>query len=278
MPSNKFTTKILDIITAPNFEHDFMFMVMEFVDSDLKKVFTSSRQIEFNEEHITIILYNSLCAMNFLHSANVMHRDIKPANILVDGECQIKLCDFGFARTVPEGLVLPGETTSQSRDRMLMSPKARRIDLSPTTAFDMKSKSFKTPKGVSKKLVFTQGSRSTNFSAAKPVYQQKLSKLQISRAQLDQRENRVAQKRCLTSHVVSRWYRPPEIILVEKNYTQSVDMWSLGCILAEMLACTEPYKTQKLERRFLFPGSSCFPLSPCDQMRKAKNKDVNIVS
>ena len=37
--------------------------------------------------------------MNYLHTANIMHRDIKPANILVDGDCQVKLCDFGLART-----------------------------------------------------------------------------------------------------------------------------------------------------------------------------------
>ena len=33
------------------------------------------------------ILYNLLCSLNFLHTANIMHRDIKPANILVDADC-----------------------------------------------------------------------------------------------------------------------------------------------------------------------------------------------
>jgi serine/threonine protein kinase len=36
-----------------------------------------------------------------------MHRDIKPANILIDEECLVKLCDFGFARSFPKNLILP---------------------------------------------------------------------------------------------------------------------------------------------------------------------------
>ena len=31
-----------------------------------------------------------------------MHRDIKPANILMTSECNVKICDFGLARTMPE--------------------------------------------------------------------------------------------------------------------------------------------------------------------------------
>jgi serine/threonine protein kinase len=105
LPANKHTTTLLDVIV--NFEQDYMFIVMEHVDSDLKKILNSSRNIEFNDQHVLIILYNTLCALNFLHSCNIMHRDIKPANILIDGECQVKLCDFGFSRTVPQNLILP---------------------------------------------------------------------------------------------------------------------------------------------------------------------------
>ncbi|MFN9902625.1 MAG: protein kinase domain-containing protein [bacterium] len=47
------------------------------------------------------ILYNMLCGLNFIHSANIIHRDIKPANILVDAQCNIKFCDFGLARCNP---------------------------------------------------------------------------------------------------------------------------------------------------------------------------------
>ena len=39
----------------------------------------------------------------------------------------------------------------------------------------------------------------------------------------------------MTEYVATRWYRAPEILLSSNRYTKGVDMWSLGCILAEML-------------------------------------------
>ena len=39
--------------------------------------------------------------MNYIHSANILHRDLKPANILVNEDCNVKICDFGLARTDP---------------------------------------------------------------------------------------------------------------------------------------------------------------------------------
>nr|CAD7572480.1 unnamed protein product [Timema californicum] len=49
----------------------------------------------------------------------------------------------------------------------------------------------------------------------------------------------------LTDYVATRWYRAPEILIASKRYTKGIDMWSLGCILAEMLL-----------GKPLFPGSS----------------------
>mmetsp|Transcript_22674 Transcript_22674/g.53618 ORF Transcript_22674/g.53618 Transcript_22674/m.53618 type:complete len:85 (-) Transcript_22674:627-881(-) len=39
----------------------------------------------------------------------------------------------------------------------------------------------------------------------------------------------------MTVYVVARWYRAPELLLGKKNYDLSIDMWAVGCILAEML-------------------------------------------
>lgn len=38
----------------------------------------------------------------------------------------------------------------------------------------------------------------------------------------------------LTPTVVTRWYRPPELLFGAKNYSYGVDMWSIGCIFAEL--------------------------------------------
>jgi len=43
------------------------------------------------------------------------------------------------------------------------------------------------------------------------------------------------QQPLLTDYVATRWYRAPEILLGSNNYTKGVDMWSMGCILAELL-------------------------------------------
>jgi mitogen-activated protein kinase 1/3 len=67
-------------------------------------------------------------------------------------------------------------------------------------------------------------------------------------------------KRQLTTHVATRWYRAPELILLQKGYTAAVDVWSVGCIYAELLGMHDGVKFE--DRQPLFPGSSCYPLSP----------------
>ena len=37
-----------------------------------------------------------------MHSAGIVHRDLKPGNFLIDDQCQVKICDFGLARSLPK--------------------------------------------------------------------------------------------------------------------------------------------------------------------------------
>jgi len=68
-------------------------------------------------------------------------------------------------------------------------------------------------------------------------------------------------KRVMTKHVVTRWYRAPELALLQDQYTSAIDVWSIGCIYAELLSMLED-GTDAMERGPLFPGNSCYPLSP----------------
>lgn len=84
------------------------------------------------------------------------------------------------------------------------------------------------------------------------------------------KEERGKGKRRLSDHVVTRWYRPPEIILIEKNYGPAVDIWGIGCIIAELLQKMEAHlkDPNTVKDQPLFPGKSCFPLSPDKHVKK----------
>ena len=69
-------------------------------------------------------------------------------------------------------------------------------------------------------------------------------------------------EREMTSHVASRWYRAPEVILLEKVYCSPVDIWGVGCVFGELLQMIKGNKPLYGDRFPLFPGTSCFPLSP----------------
>ena len=103
-----------------NFNH--VFLVMELIESDMKKLLNSNPQVHLSEDHIITILYNSLCALNFMHSANIIHRDIKPGNFLIDSNCSVKICDFGLARTMPK------KTEKEKELRELRKRLRKKID------------------------------------------------------------------------------------------------------------------------------------------------------
>lgn len=134
---------------GPNFKD--VYTVSELMDTDLHQIITSNQGL--TDEHCQYFTYQILRALKHIHSANVLHRDLKPSNILLNGNCDLKICDFGLARVNPE----------------------------------------------------QQGN--------------------------------------LTAYVATRWYRAPEIVLSWREYTNAVDMWSVGCILGEIL-----------RRKPLFPG------------------------
>lgn len=61
----------------------------------------------------------------------------------------------------------------------------------------------------------------------------------------DYNEDEDTKSPVLTDYVATRWYRAPEILLGSTEYTTGVDIWSVGCILGELISCKP-----------LFPGTS----------------------
>mmetsp|Transcript_22994 Transcript_22994/g.16294 ORF Transcript_22994/g.16294 Transcript_22994/m.16294 type:complete len:112 (+) Transcript_22994:228-563(+) len=66
---------------------DEIYLVLGLAESDLKKLIKSA--LYLTHKHISTIVYNLLCGIKYLHSANVLHRDLKPANVLINEDCSI---------------------------------------------------------------------------------------------------------------------------------------------------------------------------------------------
>ncbi len=126
------------------------------METDMHRVI---RTQDLSDDHCQYFIYQTLRALKAMHSANVLHRDLKPSNLLLNANCDLKVCDFGLARSA-----------ASTEDN-------------------------------------------SGF---------------------------------MTEYVATRWYRAPEIMLTFKEYTKAIDVWSVGCILAEML-----------NGKPLFPGKDC---------------------
>ncbi|KAL1569110.1 Mitogen-activated protein kinase 2 [Salvia divinorum] len=145
--------RIKDIIRPPRKEaFNDVYIVYELMDTDLHKIIASDNPL--TDEHCQYFMYQVLRGLKYVHSANVLHRDLKPSNLFLNADCDLKIGDFGLARTTSDA----------------------------------------------------------NF---------------------------------MTEYVVTRWYRAPELLLNCSKYTAAVDVWSVGCILAEILT-----------RVPLFPGGN----------------------
>lgn len=66
------------------------------MECDLAAIIRSGQNL--SDAHFQSFIYQILCGLKYIHSANVLHRDLKPGNLLVNADCELKICDFGLAR------------------------------------------------------------------------------------------------------------------------------------------------------------------------------------
>lgn len=67
------------------------------MQTDLHRVI---RTQQLTDDHCQYFVYQILRALKTIHSAEIVHRDLKPANLLINANCDLKVCDFGLARSV----------------------------------------------------------------------------------------------------------------------------------------------------------------------------------
>ncbi|NP_001313013.1 mitogen-activated protein kinase 3-like [Nicotiana tabacum] len=86
-----------DVIPPPlRREFSDVYIATELMDTDLHQIIRSNQGL--SEDHCQYFMYQLLRGLKYIHSANVLHRDLKPSNLLVNANCDLKICDFGLAR------------------------------------------------------------------------------------------------------------------------------------------------------------------------------------
>ena len=95
MTSHENIIRLLNVIKATN-DKD-MYLVFEYMETDLHAVIRANILQDIHEQ---FIMYQLVKALKYMHSAALLHRDVKPSNLLLNSECQVKIADFGLARSI----------------------------------------------------------------------------------------------------------------------------------------------------------------------------------
>lgn len=210
--------------------------------------------------------------MKYLHSANVIHRDLKPANVLVNEDCSVKICDFGLARSVSgvdsASVIIYGRKFKGNDEEIKAEEAEHDVMLKGS---EIAKIHYKDNLNQEQEDATMQQMEELKLEELKKEKTEEEKKKEMSKRLIRTKDARKNMKRELTGHVVTRWYRAPELILLEKDYGPAIDMWSVGCIFAELLGMMKESAPTYLDRKPLFPGKSCFPLSP-DKHAKEERK------
>ena len=218
--------KIIDVfqpVYSPNRLLEQLYIVFEFAGESLHHFLASSHTHDrsFNEIDASSIMRQMLAATGSLHRCRVIHRDLKPENILVqreeNGNLIVKLGDFGLCREFfeYEGAAPNAASIFQRSLPRSQSGSARQSSDGHALVDDEMSVEQQTAMQVAASAVDVAVDDSEIFDGddmfAHPLV------------------------RRISARTVTPQYRAPEIYISDGYYDQAVDVWSLGCIMYDML-------------------------------------------
>lgn len=117
-------------------EFDEIYVIVELMETDLSSIIKSPQPL--SDEHCQFFLYQLMRGLKFMHSAGILHRDLKPRNLLVNANCDLKICDFGLARPVIGDMkVNTSQMTDYVATRWYRAPELLLTYKSYTSAMDV---------------------------------------------------------------------------------------------------------------------------------------------
>ncbi|KAJ7918268.1 kinase-like domain-containing protein [Mycena leptocephala] len=100
----------------------FIALVQELMQTDLQRLIYTPQNL--TDHHIQYFVHQALEALKLIHSADIIHRDLKPANLLSsNGNCDLKVCDFGLARSVTSSSASDGAMSEYVATRWYRAPE-----------------------------------------------------------------------------------------------------------------------------------------------------------
>ncbi|KAL5143038.1 Cyclin-dependent kinase F-1 [Glycine soja] len=239
-------------------------LVLEFLGTDLAAVIGEGDGVGVGE--IKGWMVQALSAVDECHRNMIVHRDLKPSNFLVSDDGVLKLGDFGQARILVEsGFNAPQENpppyeddTSNAESSTQHSESISQLVNLNQTAYEnpnlgtlsheeyfrvldeMKTKSYSYD--TDKDTNIYDGNTSCLATCTTSDIDDDLCKGSFTYEAQEVGGNELG---CLTSCVGTRWFQAPELLYGSTDYGLEVDLWSLGCVFAELLTLKP-----------LFPGTS----------------------
>ena len=103
-----------------NFVFQDLYLVQTLMECDLYKLLRSQK---LSDDHICYFTYQILRGVKYIHSSNVLHRDLKPPNLLLNSNCDLRICDFGLARIADPEYDHTGALTEYVATRWYRAPE-----------------------------------------------------------------------------------------------------------------------------------------------------------